>query len=130
MAQLTSIDGLHDAVIRKRGKRILEVISRSTDDQSAQYEVWRPPLRSDPKVWAAALGEAVAAAALQLGVAPEILFAGKDIERLIQSTLDRQSVPEDLFGWRDTVITQQLITLLASLMGGSRDNQGTDERSS
>jgi len=92
--------------------------------------VWRPPLRSDPKVWAAALGEAVAAAALQLGVAPEILFAGKDIERLIQSTLDRQSVPEDLFGWRDTVITQQLITLLASLMGRSRDNQGTDERSS
>ncbi len=130
MAQLTSIDGLHDAVIRKRGKRILEVISRSTDDQSAQYEVWRSPLRSDPKVWAAALGEAVAAAALQLGVAPEILFAGKDIERLIQSTLDRQSVPEDLFGWRDTVITQQLITLLASLMGGPRDNQGTDERSS
>ena len=56
---------------------------------------------------------------MTLGVAPEVLFAGKDLERLIQATLASQEVPEDLMGWRDAVITQHLVALLASLVDPS-----------
>jgi len=83
--------------------------------------VWQAPLRSDQKEWASTLGEAVATAAVTLGVAPEVLFAGKDVERLIQATMAHQEVPEDLRGWRDTVITQDLVALLASLVESSTD---------
>ena len=116
MAQLSTVDGLHDAIIRKRGKRILEVISNASDDQSELPAAWQAPLRSDQKEWASTLGEAVATAAVTLGVAPEVLFAGKDVERLVQATLASQEVPEDLMGWRDAVITQHLVVLLASLV--------------
>ena len=129
MAQLSSVDGLHDAIIRKRGKRILEVISHTTDDQSALPAVWQAPLRSEQKKWASTLGEAVATAAIELGVAPEILCAGKDVERLIQATVASQPIPEHLLGWRDTVITQQLVALLASFAERSIETQGSNERS-
>ena len=121
IAQLTSVDGLHDAIIRKRGKRILEVISDASDDKSKLPTVWQAPLRSDQKEWASTLREAVATAAVTLGIAPEVLCAGKDVERLIRSTLASQRVPEDLLGWRYTVITQHLIALLASLVEPSTD---------
>jgi len=116
MAQLSTVDGLHDAIIRKRGKRILEVISNASDAQSQLPVVWQAPLRSDQKAWASTLGEAIATAAETLGVAPEVLFAGKDVEHLIQATLASQQVPEDLLGWRESVITQPLVALLASLV--------------
>ena len=121
MAQLSTVDGLHDAVIRKRGKRILEVISHASDGLFELPAVWQAPLRSDQKEWASTLGEAVATAAVTLGVAPEVLFAGKDVERLIQATMASQEAPEDLRGWRDTVITQDLVALLASLVESSTD---------
>ena len=121
MAQLSTVDGLHDAIIRKRGKRILEVIADESDDLSELPAGWQAPLRSDQKDWASTLGEAVATTAVTLGVAPEFLFAGKDVERLIQATLASQEVPEDLMGWRDAVLTQHLVALLAALVGPSAD---------
>jgi ribonuclease D len=121
IAQLSTVDGLHDAIIRKRGKRILEVIANVSDELSELPAVWQAPLRSDQKEWASTLGEAVSSAAVTLGVAPEVLFAGKDVERLIQATLASQEVPEDLMGWRDAVITQHLVALLASLVDPSTD---------
>jgi len=129
MAQLSSIDGLHDAIIRKRGKRILEVISTGSDEQVELPEVWHAPLRSHQKDWASTLGEATATAAAALGVAPEVLFAGKDLERLIRATLAFEKVPEDLEGWRDAVITQHLVALLTSLVERSTETQGMNEQS-
>ncbi len=129
MAQLSAVDGLHDAIIRKRGKRILEVISGASDCGSELPAAWRSPLCPDQKEWASILGEAVATTALKLGIAPEVLCAGKDIERLIQATLVSQQVPEDLLGWRDTVITQHLVAMLTSLVESSTGTQGIDEQS-
>ena len=51
-----------------------EVIGNASDDQSELPAVWQAPLRSDQKEWASTLGEAVATAAVTLGVAPEVLF--------------------------------------------------------
>jgi ribonuclease D len=129
MAQLSSVDGLHDAIIRKRGKRILEIISTGSDEPVELPEVWHAPLRSDQKKWASTLGEATGTAAAALGVAPEVLFAGKDLERLIRATLACQKVPEDLEGWRDGVITQHLVALLTSLVERSTEPQGMNEQS-
>ena len=73
-------------LLSEKGEAILEVIANASDDQSELPAVWQAPLRSDQKEWASTLGEAVATAAVTLGVAPEVLFAGKDVERLIQAT--------------------------------------------
>ena len=127
LAQLSSVDGLHDAIIRKRGKRIVEVVSGAIDNQTPHQAFWQSPLRSNHKQWASTLGETVASRAQELGVAPEVLCAGRDIERLIQATLEQQSVPKDLLGWRDSVITQHLVDLLASLVPVPDEIQSTDE---
>ena len=127
IAQLSSADGLHDAIIRKRGKRIVEVVSGAIDNQTPHQAFWQSPLRSNHKQWASTLGETVASRAQELGVAPEVLYAGRDIERLIQATLEQQPVPKDLLGWRDSVITQHLVDLLASLVPVPDEIQSTDE---
>lgn len=127
LAQLSSVDGLHDAIIRKRGKRIVEVVSGAIDNQAPHQAFWQSPLRSNHKQWASTLGETVASRAQELGVAPEVLYAGRDIERLIQATLEQQPVPKDLLGWRDSVITQHLVDLLASLVPVPDEIQSTDE---
>jgi len=127
LAQLSSVDGLHDAIIRKRGKRIVEVVSSAIDNQTPHQAFWQSPLRSNHKQWASTLGETVASRAQELGVAPEVLYAGRDIERLIQATLEQQPVPKDLLGWRDSVITQHLVDLLASLVPVPDEIQSTDE---
>ena len=127
LAQLSSVDGLHDAIIRKRGKRIVEVVSGAIDNQPPHQAFWQSPLRSNHKQWASTLGETVASRAQELGVAPEVLYAGRDIERLIQATLEQQPVPKDLLGWRDSVITQHLVDRLASLVPVPDEIQSTDE---
>ena len=127
LAQLSSVDGLHDAIIRKRGKRIVEVVSGAIDNQTPHRAFWQSPLRSNHKQWASTLGETVASRAQELGVAPEVLYAGRDIERLIQATLEQQPIPKDLLGWRDSVITQHLVDLLASLVPVPDEIQSTDE---
>ena len=127
LAQLSSVDGLHDAIIRKRGKRIVEVVSGAIDNQTPHQAFWQSPLRSNHKQWASTLGETVASRAQALGVAPEVLYAGRDIERLIQATLEQQPIPKDLLGWRDSVITQHLVDLLASLVPVPDEIQSTDE---
>ena len=127
LAQLWSVDGLHDAIIRKRGKRIVEVVSGAIDNQAPHQAFWQSPLRSNHKQWASTLGETVASRAQELGVAPEVLYAGRDIERLIQATLEQQPVPKDLLGWRNSVITQHLVDLLASLVPVPDEIQSTDE---
>lgn len=127
LAQLSSVDGLHDAIIRKRGKRIVEVVSGAIDNQAPQQAFWQSPLRSSHKQWASTLGETVTSRAQELGVAPEVLYAGRDIERLIQATLDQQPIPKDLLGWRDSVITQHLVDLLAPLVRVPDEIQSTNE---
>jgi ribonuclease D len=127
LAQLSSVDGLHDAIIRKRGKRIVEVVSGAIDNEAPHQAFWQSPLRSNHKQWASTLGETVASRAQELGVAPEVLYAGRDIERLIQATLEQQPIPKDLLGWRDSVITQHLVDLLASLVPVPDEIQSTDE---
>ena len=88
---------------------------------------WQSPLRSNHKQWASTLGETVTSRAQELGVAPEVLYAGRDIERLIQATLDQQPIPKDLLGWRDSVITQHLVDLLAPLVRVPDEIQSTNE---
>lgn len=127
LAQLSSVDGLHDAIIRKRGKRIVEVVSGAIDNQAPQQAFWQSPLRSSHKQWASTLGETVTSRAQELGVAPEVLYAGRDIERLIQATLDQQPIPKDLLGWRDSVITQHLVDLLAPLVRVPDEIQSVNE---
>jgi ribonuclease D len=127
LAQLSSVDGLHDAIIRKRGKRIVEVVSSAIDNQTPHQAFWQSPLRSNHKQWASTLGETVASRAQELGVAPEVLYAGRDIERLIQATLDQQPIPKDLLGWRDSVITQHLVDLLAPLVRVPDEIQSANE---
>ena len=127
LAQLSSVDGLHDAIIRKRGKRIVEVVSGAIDNQTPHQAFWQSPLRSNHKQWASTLGETVTSRAQELGVAPEVLYAGRDIERLIQATLDQQPIPKDLLGWRDSVITQHLVDLLVPLVRVPDEIQSTNE---
>ena len=127
LAQLSSVDGLHDAIIRKRGKRIVEVVSGAIDNQTPHQAFWQSPLRSNHKQCASTLGETVASRAQELGVAPEVLYAGRDIERLIQATLDQQPIPKDLLGWRDSVITQHLVDLLAPLVRVPDEIQSANE---
>ena len=119
LAQLGTVDGLHDSVIRKRGDQILDTIDRSSSLSATLPPAWAPPLTVDERSWAARLSEVVKQRAVELNVAPEVLCATKDVERFIQAFVSQQALPPELLGWRETAITHQLERKLSDLIARS-----------
>tara|TARA_B100000497_G_scaffold125524_1_gene162156 strand:+ start:159 stop:1274 length:1116 start_codon:yes stop_codon:yes gene_type:complete len=113
IAELTQIEGLHDAVIRKRGIAILSVIENTYSAAPSATVLWEAPAKSREKEWVIKLGSVVKTRAGVLGVAPEILLANKDVERLVQCYFQKKSLPSDLLGWRYGAVVEALLNTLS-----------------
>jgi ribonuclease D len=113
IAELTQIEGLHQTVIRKRGSAILGVIDNTRSLAPPATNLWEAPAKSREKEWMIKLGSEVKVRADILGVAPEILLANKDIERLVQCYFQKRSLPSDLLGWRYGAVVEVLLNTLS-----------------
>ena len=113
IAALTQIEGLHQTVIRKRGTAILGVIESAGSLAPPATNLWEAPAKSREKEWMIKLGSVVKVRAEALGVAPEILLANKDIERLVQCYFQQNPLPSDLLGWRYDAVVEALLNTLS-----------------
>ena len=113
IAALTQIEGLHETVIRKRGTAILGVIESAGSLAPPATNLWEAPAKSREKEWMIKLGSVVKVRAEVLGVAPEILLANKDIERLVQCYFQQNPLPSDLLGWRYDAVVEALLNTLS-----------------
>lgn len=75
--------------------------------------LWEAPAKSREKEWMIKLGSVVKVRAEVLGVAPEILLANKDIERLVQCYFQQNPLPSDLLGWRYDAVVEALLNTLS-----------------
>ena len=108
MGELAKIDGLHDAVLRRRGKTILGIVDAALDKNPTAPH-FQPPLLGDQRGLVAPLLEQVQVTAQTLNIAPEALMSKAELEQLIQVWLGtREDTPGFVSGWREAVLIESL----------------------
>lgn len=108
LGALAKIEGLHDAVLRRRGKTILGIVETSLDKLPGQPH-FQPPILGDQRALVPPLLEQVQTTAKSLNIAPEVLMSKAELEQLIQVWLGaRADTPSCVTGWRESVLIEPL----------------------
>jgi ribonuclease D len=110
-SQLKQIEGLQEAVIRKRGEKLISIILESLSGSTTEV-IWPAPARGIERDWIATMTERVQALAEVMGVAPQLLLSTRDFESLIQVKKATSPLPKELSGWRYEIIVAELLKSL------------------
>ena len=107
MADLRRIDGLPPKLVNRAGEELLDIVTRSADDEHG----YQPPPAPDEqqKKLLKNMQAAVAARANELGISPELLAPRKELSAAILSNKTDSRV---FLGWRRELIGDQLLRLL------------------
>lgn len=106
--QLAAIEGVHQGLLRRQGKALLALISEASEDGTLS-DSFPKPASGSAKRLAKNLAEALAAIAEALGVNPEILMPGRELELLAQQALGELTAePSHWQGWRKSVVIEPL----------------------
>ena len=116
LERLTQIRGLHEGILRRRGRQILEVVRAGRERPGIPVEGERPAQPDAADAPLIALGEAlVRTRAAEQELAYELLAARADLQRIV--TALREGLPEPdvrtLQGWRREVVGAELLELLS-----------------
>ena len=113
--RLRQIRGLHEGVVRRRGKAILDEVARGRELPPIAVEGSKPPPTHPDDAGLIVLAEAlVRARAEPAEVAYELLAARADLQRIVTAVrldLDEPDV-RTLKGWRREVVGDELLDLL------------------
>ncbi len=118
IAQLKQIEGLPEAIIRKRGQRLIEVLVRAKEAENKSV-IWPAPARGVERDWVADMASRVEAVAENLGVAPQILASSRDYEAIVQTVKNKVPLPSELAGWRSDIVVAELLASLEKRIAGS-----------
>jgi ribonuclease D len=116
MERLTQIRGLHEGILRRRGKAIIEAVERGREADPIPSNVERGPGPSPKDGPLIALSEAlVRGRALEADLAYELLATRADLQAIVTSVRERIDPPDvrTLQGWRREVVGDELLELLA-----------------
>ncbi len=115
LERLRQIRGLHEGVVRRRGKAILDVVARGRELPPIPVEGSKPPPSHPGDAALIVLAEAlVRARAERAELAYELLAARADLQRIITAVrlgLDEPDV-RTLQGWRRELVGAELLELL------------------
>ena len=111
IAQLKQIDGLQDAIIRKRGQRLIDVLAEAGGGENKSV-IWSAPARGVERDWVTEMAARVEVVADKIGVAPQIILSSRDLEAIVQSAKTKTPLPSELMGWRLDVLVGELLTSL------------------
>ncbi|HSD79893.1 MAG TPA: HRDC domain-containing protein [Solirubrobacteraceae bacterium] len=116
LERLTQIRGLHEGILRRRGRQILEVVRAGRERPGIPVEGERPAQPDAADAPLIAFGEAlVRTRAAEQELAYELLAARADLQRIV--TALREGLPEPdvrtLQGWRREVVGAELLELLS-----------------
>lgn len=118
IAQLKQIEGLQEAVIRKRGERLMEVIVSATSAVTNNV-VWPAPARGVERGWVTEMAARTQEVAEKLQVAPQILLSARDFEAIFLAAKHNTPLPAELSGWRYELIVSDLLVSLNHRMAES-----------
>lgn len=107
-------------VVRKEGETIIELITSAMHSDSSNWpERLAKPLSPQAGEWFKEMRALVSKKAEELGVPPELLARKKPLEWMLRQGYPRgpYPVPDELLGWRETIIVQPLQQLLFNLSG-------------
>jgi ribonuclease D len=116
LERLRQIRGLHEGVVRRRGKAILDEVTRGRELPPIPVDGDRPAPTDPRDAGLIVLAEAlVRARSAQSGFAYELLAARADLQRVVTAVrlgLDEPDV-RTLHGWRRELVGAELLELLA-----------------
>ena len=134
LERLRQIRGLHEGVVRRRGKAILDEVARGRELPPIPVEGSKPPSTHPGDAAMIVLAEAlVRARAERAELAYELLAARADLQRIITAVRLGLVEPDvrTLQGWRRELVGEELLELLAgrrALFVGERLDIVVEER--
>lgn len=114
--QLRQIRGLHDGILRRRGRAIVEAVSDGLDAEPVPKGPRRGPATDGIDAALIVICESlVRAVATQADLAYELLASRADLQSVITAYRDGEKDPDvrTLRGWRREVVGDELLELLA-----------------
>jgi ribonuclease D len=116
LERLAQIRGLHEGILRRRGKALIEAVKRGREREPIPVEGERPAPSDSADAPLIALGEAlIRTRAAEAEVAYELIAARADLQRIVTAVRTNGTEPEvrTLQGWRREVVGAELLELLA-----------------
>ncbi|MEH6814288.1 MAG: ribonuclease D [Motiliproteus sp.] len=115
MRELSSVERMRGKTVSSYGEQLLALVSEAWNVPEREYP--EPPPRPLPGNWNKRVKELkvlINATAERMELSPEMLVRRKDLEKLIRSGLNGGDfeLPEELCGWRQAVISEQLLAQL------------------
>ena len=108
--EIREIEDIHPGALTRYQDELLSLIA---DSQSAQVSVEKiEPLRKTQTMQIKAMRRVVSHKAQELAVDPALLASRKELEKLIRAAANGEQAPERFLGWRNSVITNDLLALL------------------
>jgi ribonuclease D len=114
--RLSQIRGLHEGIVRRRGKALIDAVRRGRERDPIAVEGERPPSSDSADAPLVALGEAlIRTRAAQSELAYELIAARADLQRVVTAVRTGADEPavRTLQGWRREVVGAELLDLLA-----------------
>jgi ribonuclease D len=114
--RLRQIRGLNDATLHRRGKSIVEAVTRGREREPIPVEGVRPTQPDAEDAPLIALGEAlVRTRAMESELAYELIAARADLQKIVTSVREGGGEPDvrTLQGWRREVVGIELLELFA-----------------
>ena len=110
--EIREIEDIHPGALARYQDELLRLIA---DSQSAPAPVEKiEPLRKSQTMQLKAMRRLVNARAQELAVDPALLASRKELEKLIRAAANGEQPPERFLGWRNSVITKDLLPLLVT----------------
>ncbi len=116
--ELSQIDGLRPAAIKRDGDQILELIRLGRERSQAMWPNSIPsPIGQPYRDWAKALKKLVRSVAEANNLPPELLVRKRQLEQLLNSAVrgELNQMPEEWRGWRESLIGEPLLVKLSEL---------------
>ncbi len=104
------LEGIHPKALDRYADTLIPLIRSAPDDRSPLASL--EPLNGVQRKQLAAMRDLVQQKAKELEVEPALLASRKELERLIQAVAEGGDVPERFTGWREAVVTDDLLAII------------------
>jgi ribonuclease D len=107
--QLSAVEDVPPVVVRKHGDKLLDLITRAGDVNSAPTPALSPPLDAAGRGYLKKIKQRARAIAQEIEVAPEAILPSKDYELLIREAMGQPvETPAHWAGWRFACVIEPL----------------------
>lgn len=108
--ELKNVEGIHPKALARYANTLLAQLRAAANDDRPVY---RPaPLDNAERRLLGEMRDAVQKRAGELEVEPALLASRRELERLLRAVTAGRDIPERFSGWRQTVITDDLLALI------------------